>query len=105
MLVGDLAISITLHTRTINRITDCEFPISCVEVLSSGEVLTGQSNHYICRWDHGGEFKGAILTSFCEAQAIKALKLEAGKCIVCAGSNRAIDVFFDFCPALVLLAK
>lgn len=105
LLAGDLAISIMLHTRTINRIMDCEFAISCVEVLPSGEVLTGQSNNYICRWDHGGEFKGAILTSFCEAHSVRALKLETGKCIVCAGSNRAIDVFFDFCPALVLLAK
>ena len=95
----------TLHTRTVNRITDCESPVSCVEVLPSGEVLTGQANHLVCRWDHGGEFKGAIATSSCETHALRALRLEAGKCLVCAGSSRAVDVFFDFCPALVLLAN
>lgn len=103
--MGDCSLSVCLQTKTLNKVLDSEMKVSCLEVLPTGDVLTGQTNHYVCRWDMAGEFKGAFQTSSCETHTIQALKLENAAGLVCAGSSRAVDLFLNYCHSIVLLAK
>lgn len=86
-------------TDTLISILDTEKHLFDVLVTEKGEILTGQSNFYVYRWDLEFNFLGAFSTSSCQNLAIDSccLDLDSHKLelMIVGGTRGLVDIFLS----------
>jgi hypothetical protein len=96
-------ISVTLETKTINKIIDADTPITAISSTSTlpPSLLTAHHSNNILRWELSGEMRGNIAVSSSECRYISSIDTE--NILAIGGSSRYIDILIEYCHAFTLV--